>query len=108
VHVWYLLDPAKGFAVTREESFSFPLGIDLKTPEKSGDHYVRQFDDFQKSPTGFWYPAHMSSEWITNDRSPDRIGKTDDEAFFHFAFEPKLTDEMFSLEAIAEGLPKRK
>jgi hypothetical protein len=104
-HEWYYIDPRKGDAVVRIESFSLPPDSKASadsTPFRS----TVVMDDFRQSPRGFWYPLMIRETNSTADpnarpgvqESPARMTQP---IRYHFDFDAKLPDSLFKPDAAA-------
>jgi hypothetical protein len=102
-HEWYYIDPQKGDAVVRIESFSLPPDSKASadsTPFRS----TVVMDDFRQSPRGFWYPLMIRETNSTADpnarpgvqESPARMTQP---IRYHFDFDAKLPDSLFKPDA---------
>lgn len=61
-HEWYYIDPAKGYAVVREELFNGPHDTpDDAKSDASQQSMTVSMDGFEHTPHGFWYPTVVRS-----------------------------------------------
>jgi hypothetical protein len=103
-HEWYYLDPRKGYAVVRTESFNLPAEAPAN-PESTPFRQTLVMEDFRQSPGGFWYPTVIRDTNSAVDpnvrRNPaDKPVRTISTLLYHFDFNPPLPDSLFTIDEV--------
>jgi hypothetical protein len=86
------LDPEHGFATARSES-TFRLSPEETQEPNPVVTQVDEFDKFQRTPRGVWYPTLWRSKQFRRDGTQAYAGRAD---HFAFDFRAEIPDQLFT------------
>lgn len=102
-HEWFYVDPAKGHALVRAQLFGLPADAPAD-PKVAGGQTIHM-ENFQQSPSGFWYPTVVrdtrSNVAEINDKGEITEKKTAPQTttvHYYFDFDADLPDSLFTIE----------
>ena len=101
-HDWYYLDPQRGYAVVRTESFSVPNG-EPSHPDSSDKRSTFVMEGFEKTIQGFWYPRIVSeADGVRRKDGPQDSPeiKFRPSMYYNFYFEAELPDSLFLINDV--------